>query len=91
MFFKKLVDGDEKDFIFVQNKNDEIFEISPEDVLVISSENGTETGMAVFQTSNDIYYAIHTEEATRKLAEKIGVPFRVTEQKGADCRAGIDG
>ncbi|KRE41162.1 hypothetical protein [Paenibacillus sp. Soil522] len=77
MFFKKFVDGEMNDFIFVQNKNDELIEISPEDVLIISSQNGKEDGLAVFQTTTGTYYAIHTEEATRKLAEYVGVPFEL--------------
>lgn len=77
MFFKKFVDGEAKDFIFVQNKNDELIEISPEDVLIISSDNGKKNGLAVFQTTTGTYYAIHTEEVTSKLAEYIGVPFEL--------------
>lgn len=77
MFFKKFVDGEVNDFILVQNKNDELIEISPDDVLIISSLNGKEDGLAVFQTAAGTYYAIHTEEATRKLGEHIGVPFEL--------------
>lgn len=79
MFFKKFVDGKVNDFIFVQNNNDELIEISPEDVLIISSQNGKEDGLAVFQTMTGTYYAIHTEAATRKLAEHIGIPFELVK------------
>lgn len=75
MLAKKMVQGKEVDIFFVQNKQDEIFELSPNDVLMITSEDGTKDGLAVFKTTTDTYYAIHTEAATKKLAERLGVPF----------------
>lgn len=80
MIFKKMVDGVEKEVVLLQDKEDNLYEILLEDINYVSSIDGTTEGLAVFHISTgETYYALHTNDAFKKLAELIGVPFESEE------------
>ncbi|WP_205127015.1 hypothetical protein [Paenibacillus ginsengarvi] len=61
----------------LEDKFQNLVWISPEEITLVSeSIPGDPTSMAVLHTSNKgILYPLHSEKASRQLAENLGVPF----------------